>query len=168
MTVDDVLYFWHEAAVPADVEITQVYGHLLCPQTARVLVQEDEGWFNLPGGTPERWDDDIVATLVREAFEENQVRVTDAVYLGYQEVHRPGMVPYAQVRMAGLIGAFEPRRPDPDGGRVYRRLMTSLSEAPQVLGWGEPAVAQAKAAARVAEELWKLSVTSPAPAGYVD
>lgn len=162
------MYFWHEAPVPEDLEITQVYGYLLDPTTARVLVQDDEGSFNLPGGTPEPFDGDLVDTLVREAFEENQVVVTESAYLGYQEVHRPGRAPYAQVRMVGLIGSFEERQPDPDGGRTYRRLMTSLAEAPQVLGWGEPAVAQAKIAARVAEEVWDVPVGSPEPAGYVD
>ena len=169
MTAEAVVnYFWHEAPVPDGLEITQVYGYLLCPVSARVLVQDDDGTFNLPGGTPEPFDVDLVDTLVREAFEENQVRVTDAVYLGYQEVHRPGRAPYAQVRMVGRIGAFEERRPDPDGGRTYRRLMTSLAEAPSVLGWGGPAVVQAKMAARIAEDLWGLPVGSPAPAGYVD
>lgn len=43
-----------------------------------------------PGGTPEAWDADLTATLVREAFEENQVRVGATAYLGYQEVHQPG------------------------------------------------------------------------------
>jgi hypothetical protein len=33
-----------------------VYGYLLCPRTCRVLVQEDDGVFNLPGGTPEPED----------------------------------------------------------------------------------------------------------------
>jgi 8-oxo-dGTP pyrophosphatase MutT (NUDIX family) len=165
---DDVIYFWHEASVPDGLEITQVYGYLLCPATSRVLVQDDEGSFNLPGGTPEPFDVDLVDTLVREAFEENQVVVTESAYLGYQEVHRPGRAPYAQVRMVGLIGSFEERQPDPDGGRTYRRLMTSLAEAPLVLGWGEPAVAQAKIAARVAEQVWGLPVGSPEPAGYVD
>jgi 8-oxo-dGTP pyrophosphatase MutT (NUDIX family) len=69
-----------------------------------------------PGGTPEAWGGDLTATLVREAFEENQVRVGATVYLGYQEVHRPGRAPYAQVRMAGVIEEFAPRAPDPDGG----------------------------------------------------
>jgi 8-oxo-dGTP diphosphatase len=161
-------YFWYEAPVPNGLEITQVYGYLLCPVTARVLVQDDAGVFNLPGGTPEPVDIDLAATLVREASEENQVRVSDLVYLGYQEVHRPGRVPYAQVRMVGRIDAFEERRPDPDGGRTYCRLMTSLAEAPEILGWGEPAVTQAKMAARIAEDLWGLAVSSPAPAGYVD
>jgi 8-oxo-dGTP diphosphatase len=166
--VSDARYFWHETPVPAVLQVTQVYGWLLCPRTGRVLVQDDEGTFNLPGGTPEAWDADLTATLVREAFEENQVRVGQTTYLGYQEVHRPGRAPYAQARMAGVVDAFAERAPDPDGGRVYRRLMTSLDAAPGVLGWGEPAVLQARAAARVARDRWRLPFDSPSAPGYVD
>jgi 8-oxo-dGTP diphosphatase len=165
---DDVEYLWHEAPVPEGLEVTQVYGYLLCPQTGRVLVQDDEGTWNLPGGTPEDRDAGLAATLAREAFEENQVRVGATEYLGYQEVRRPGRAPYAQVRMAGVIEEFAPRAPDPDGGRVYRRFMTSLDAAAGVLGWGEPAVLQARAAARVARSRWRLPVDSPAAPGYVD
>jgi hypothetical protein len=69
--VGEVKYWWHEAPVPAGLEVTQVCGYLLCPVTCRVLVQDDDGVFNLPGGTPEPEDGgDLVATLVREAFEE--------------------------------------------------------------------------------------------------
>lgn len=82
-----------------------------------------------PGETPEPEDADLVATLVQEAFEENQVRVGATAYLGYQEMQHPGRARYAQVRMAGVIEEFAPRTPDPDGGRVYRRLMTSLRAA---------------------------------------
>jgi ADP-ribose pyrophosphatase YjhB (NUDIX family) len=167
-TVSDVRYFWHETPVPAGLEVTQVYGWLLCPRTGRVLVQDDDGTFNLPGGTPEAWDADLTATLVREAFEESQVRVGETAYLGYQEVHRPGRAPYAQARMAGVVDAFAGRAPDPDGGRVYRRLMTSLDAAPGVLGWGEPALLQVRAAARVARTRWRLPVDSPPAPGYVD
>ncbi|MGW5689238.1 NUDIX domain-containing protein [Nonomuraea sp. NPDC003754] len=163
-----MIYFWHEGPVPAALPIVQVYGYLLCPETARVLIQEYNGEFNLPGGGPEPADVDVAATLVREAMEESQVVVADPVYLGYQEVREPGRAPYAQVRMTGLIARFDERRPDPDGGRVRRRLMTALADAPGILGWGEPAVAQARAAARVAKEAWELPVDSPAPAGYVN
>jgi 8-oxo-dGTP diphosphatase len=52
--------------------------------------------------------------------------------------------------------------------RVYRRLMTSLEAAPDVLGWGEPAIAQARAAARVARQEWGLRLDAPAPSGYAD
>ena len=110
----------------------------------------------------------MTATLAREAMEESQVLVTMAAYLGYQDVRRGEDRPFAQVRMAGLIDRFGPRAPDPDGGRLLRRFMTSLDNAPAVLGWGEPAVAQAAAAARVAAQLWGLLVTAPAAAGYAD
>jgi 8-oxo-dGTP diphosphatase len=165
----DVEYRWYEERVPPGLEVAQVYGYLVCPVTGRVLVQEvDEGVFNLPGGSPEEYDASMDATLIREAFEESQVRVGATAYLGYQEVRCPGRVSFAQVRMAGVIEAFEPRAPDPDGGRLFRRLMTSLRDAPGILGWGEPAVAQARAAARVASREWVLPVGSPAPAGYMD
>ncbi len=158
----DVRYVWHEAPVPPGLEITQVYGYLICAQTARVLVQDDDGVFNFTS------DEDLCATLAREAAEENQVRIDDAVYLGFQEVHRPGRAPYAQVRMVGRIAGFDPRRPDPDGGRIYRRLMCPLHEAPRVLGWGDPAVAQANAAAHVAAERWGMDVAASSGADYVD
>jgi 8-oxo-dGTP diphosphatase len=166
VTVD---YSWHAAPVPGDLTVTQVYGYLLCPQTGRVLVQqyEDDGTVNLPGGKPEAGEG-LAATLAREAFEESQVLVRDPVYLGYQQVTRPGQAPYAQVRMTAVIGQFAPRAPDVDGGRLSRRLMTPLGDAPAVLGWGEPAVLQAAAAAEVARRRWRLPVDAPAPAGYAD
>jgi NTP pyrophosphatase (non-canonical NTP hydrolase)/ADP-ribose pyrophosphatase YjhB (NUDIX family) len=102
----------------------------------RRSLQDDDGVFNLPGGTPEPEDAGLAETLVREAFEESQVRVGATVYLGYQEVRRPGRARYAQVRMAGVIEQFAPRAPDPDGGRVCRRLMTSLAVAPGRAGMG--------------------------------
>ena len=167
-TVADVSYRWFEAPVRQDLEITQVYGYLICPATGRVLIQDDEGVFNLPGGTPEAWDSDMSATLAREAMEESQVRIDDAVYLGFQEVRRPGRAPYAQVRMAARISGFEPRRPDPDGGRTYRRLLCPLVGAADVLGWGEPAVAQARAAGRVAAGRWNIGIDATVGVTYVD
>src|SRR5260370_39288959 len=73
-----------------------------------------------PGGTPEPYDSGLVATLVREAIEENQVRVAGAAYFAYQEDHRPRRAPYAQPRMAGLIGDVGARLRDHDGGRTER------------------------------------------------
>jgi 8-oxo-dGTP pyrophosphatase MutT (NUDIX family) len=134
----------------------------------RRSVQDSANPRAFPRGTPEPEDSGLIATLAREAFEENQVRVGATAYLGFQEVHRPGRAPYAQVRMTGVIQEFAPRAPDPDGGRVYRRLMTSLAAAPEVLGWGPPAVAQARAAGRVARQQWGVPVDTPAGPGYMD
>src|SRR5579863_4889871 len=72
-----VEFIWHDGPVPAGLPVTQVYGWLLCPASGRVLIQEqDDGTFSLPGGTPESFDAGRDATLAREAFEENQVRIS--------------------------------------------------------------------------------------------
>jgi 8-oxo-dGTP diphosphatase len=164
-----VEYVWHGSPVPAGLPVTQVYGWLLCPVTGRVLIQEhDDGTCTLPGGTPEPGDVGQAATLAREAFEENQVRIgPSTAYLGYQLVAQDGREPYAQVRLAGIITEFAARAPDADGGQVYRRRMTSLGAAPAILGWGQPAAAQASAAATAARR-WGLPVDAPAPDGYED
>jgi 8-oxo-dGTP diphosphatase len=164
-----VEYVWHDGPVPAGLPVTQVYGWLLCPVTGRVLIQEqDDGTCSLPGGTPEVFDENLVATLAREAFEENQVRIAPApAYLGYQEVRCPGRPVIAQVRMAAIITEFAPRAPDPDNGRLNRRRMISLAAGPSTLGWGQPAEAQARAAAEAGRS-WGLPVDSPAAVGYED
>jgi 8-oxo-dGTP diphosphatase len=164
----DVSYVWNEAPVPGGLEIAKVYGFLICPDTARVLVQEWAGSFSLPGGSPEPVDADLPATLAREALEESQVVVSRTAYLGYQEVRSPGRAPYAQVRMVGVIEGFRPRCPDADSGRLLRRLMCPLTDMPAVLGWGEIMEAQAAAAARTAQMLWRIPAGTPRPAGYVD
>ncbi len=147
--------------------MVQVYGWLL-DNAGRVLVQDTGTRFNLPGGSPESGDADLAATVVREAMEESQVTVTDVVYLGYEQVQRAGR-PHALVRTVGRIGEFHPRHPDPDGGRLFRRLMTSLADASGLLGWGCSGLAQARAATLIAEGWWGLPVGSPAlDSCYVD
>jgi 8-oxo-dGTP pyrophosphatase MutT (NUDIX family) len=153
--------------VPEDVPVVQVYGWLV-DDAGRVLVQDTGDRFNLPGGSPEPGDADLAATVVREAMEESQVAVTEVVYLGFEQVQRAGR-PQALVRTVGRIGEFCSRHPDPDGGRLFRRLMTSLGEAPGLLGWGCSGLAQAQAATRIAEGWWGLPVGSPTLAScYVD
>jgi 8-oxo-dGTP diphosphatase len=118
-----VEYVWHGSPVPPEIPVTQVYGWLLCPVTGRVLIQEqDDGTFSLPGGRPEPYDADQDATLAREAFEENQVRIAASVaYLGYQEVREPGRALIAQVRMAGVINEFAARGPSRQRRPAMRR-----------------------------------------------
>jgi hypothetical protein len=163
----DMDFVWCPGPVPEGVPVVQVYGWLV-DDAGRVLVQDTGERFNLPGGSPEPGDADMAATVVREAMEESQVMVTEVVYLGYEQVQRAGR-PHALVRMMGRIGEFHPRRPDPDGGRLFRRLMTSLAEAPGLLGWGSSGVAQAQTATQIAAGRWGVSVESPTlAASYVD
>jgi len=164
----EVTYLWRESPVAEHLEIAKVHGFLICPDTGRALVQECDGRFSLPGGSPEPADADLSAALAREALEESQVVVSRTAYLGYQEVRSPGRAPYAQVRMAGLIAGFRPRCPDTDSGRLLQRLMCPLADLPAVLGWGEIMEAQAALAARTAQMLWRIPAGAPQPAGYVD
>lgn len=164
-TTNEPSYTWYEAAQPpVGMPVRQVYGYVFDDLGRLVVLYDaDLGAWNLPGGTPEEADrGDVVATLVREVAEEVQVTFTDPVYLGYQQVIRPGRAPYAQLRMAARLDRLGERAPDPDSGRVHVRRLCPLDEAVQLLGWGAPAEPQIKCAA-VAAEAWGLPVGSPAP-----
>jgi len=76
--------------------VRQVYG-ILFGRAGRVLLQDDQGRCNLPGGTPEPVAAGLPGTLERECTEESQVRVSDAGPAGYQLVEEDGEV-YAQAR----------------------------------------------------------------------
>jgi hypothetical protein len=95
--------------------------------------------------------------------------VPDSVtYLGHQVVtddpQAPG--PYAQVRLFGAIEAFGPPAADPDNGHVYRRLMTSVSRAAELLAWGMAGDLQAQSAGRAGQR-FGLPVNAPAAERYV-
>lgn len=179
LVFDDTIRFtWHESPAPEAMPVTQVYVWALDPDDGRVLIQ-DRGAdhpdrYMLPGGRPEPADGgDPLATAYREAMEESQVHIDTgrAIFLGHQVVTgdpaRPE--PYAQLRYAAPITAYEPIGPDPDtdDGRINRRLMTSLTQAPELLGWGAHATAQAQAALRAGAEMGIPSDT-PHPDGYRD
>lgn len=117
----------------------------------RVLVQDTGAGFNLPGGSPEPGDADLGATVVREAMDRVSGRG-----------HRCGVsgIRAGIARTVGRTGEFRPRHSDPDGGRLFRRLMTSLAEASGLLGWGCSVFAQAQAARQAASSLKAVSASS--------
>ncbi|NJQ01084.1 NUDIX domain-containing protein [Streptomyces zingiberis] len=158
---------WITAPVPGDLPVRQVYGFLFDAE-GRVLVQDDEGYHNLPGGKPE-FGEDFQATLFRESVEESQVEIGNAVYLGYVRVEEPNLEPYVQVRMTARITRFLERAPDVSTGRLLRRLMTSVDHASDLLAWGDIGVAQTRAAAAVAPAELGITLAAPdAEAVYVD
>lgn len=158
---------WQVALVPGHLPVARVHG-LLLDASGRCLVQvHADRTTSLPGGVPEPRDGDVFSTLRREAWEENQVVVTDVAHLGYQQVAYPGRPACAQVGLVGRICRFEPRRPDVDGGQTYHRYLAPLADVPALLGWGETLTVQTAAAARVAERLWRLPVDAPTrPAAF--
>jgi 8-oxo-dGTP diphosphatase len=135
---------WIETDVPTQLWVLQVYVFIFDIH-GRILVQEDEGHYNLPGGKPNKGET-FVETLTREAAEESQVRFNSAIYLGYQHVR--GEEEFAQVRYAALLDRLLPAAPDPATGRQYRRLWVPPIEVNPLLGWGESGRQQIESAVK--------------------
>jgi len=114
-------YRWIESEVPKELEIRQVYGFIF-DSGGRILILDDEGKYNLPGGRPENGES-AVETLVREVREEVQVSIASIEYLGYQLID--GDEKFAQVRMACEAEQIFPSATDPSTGRSYKRYSTT-------------------------------------------
>lgn len=129
---------WIAQMPPGDLEVRQVYGFVVDAfrRDARVLLLNDCGVCNLPGGKPERDDIDWVHTLRREALEESRMRFSSAQYLGYVLVRGDGTTPYAQVRYLAKFEELLPLAPDPATGRTYGRQWVPMHELADRLAWG--------------------------------
>ena len=132
---------WHEEEVPKDLQIKQVYG-VLFSNDQRILLMKKmlngKPFFSLSGGTPEVFDENLVATLKRELLEEINTTIDKPIYLGYQKVDlENGEKPFAQVRMVAKILKIGKRQPDPDSGITYERLLIPPKDAGKTLNWGE-------------------------------
>ena len=154
---------WCPCEVPPFLPVTQVYGIVFDTQGRILLKVEEKGGkqiFGLPGGTPEDFDADRIATLRRELREEVNVAVgTEVLLLGYQKIEGDGgRPPYAQMRMTAVITEIGERRPDPDTGETYCRLLCSFERAITLLGWGKVADEQIRLAAELAAERLRIPV----------
>lgn len=173
------VFTWREGQwPPQEVAVRQVGVWAFDPLDGRVLLQHRvaERRYGLPAGRPEPAEDDPRATMVREAWEESQIDLDPerAVYLGYQYTQSDPAYPggLAQLRYAAPIRRYHPIAPDADpalsGSRpAYRRLLTDIARAVDLLDWGASGYAQARAAARAARELG-IPVDIPSPDGYRD
>ena len=133
---------WIEAPVAPGLEVRQVYGFIF-DLDGRILLLEDEGQYNLPGGKPEG-DETIVETLVRESLEECQATIESSEYLGYQLIE--GHEKFAQVRFAALIRDLFPAAPDPITGKQYKRLWVPPLQVNELLKWGDSGDGQIRCA----------------------
>jgi ADP-ribose pyrophosphatase YjhB (NUDIX family) len=140
---------WIEGKVPAQLRVLQVYGFIF-DLSGRILLQDDDGHYNLPGGKP-HGGETFVETLTREAAEESQVRFNWTNYLGYQHVQ--GEEEFAQVRYAALLARILPAVPDPATGREYRRLWVPPMAVNALLGWGESGKQQIEIAVKAVSAL---------------
>lgn len=160
MLVNEGIEWVEQWPPPAGMAVCQVYGIVFDSDSGTVVVQDDKGRHNLPGGTPEEEDADLVATLRRECHEESQLVLADWEPVGYQVVTESGRAPYAQVRYAALLERADPIAPDACTGRAYGRVLASPDDAADLLGWGAHGLAQLQAAAHVAAEKWGMNIAA--------
>ncbi|GAB3291154.1 NUDIX hydrolase [Parasphingorhabdus pacifica] len=158
-------FTWCTNEVPDGLPVRQVYGFLFASD-GRLLIRVDGPKHSLPGGRPEPGESTYSDILRRESLEEVTVDIDDPHYLGYQCVD-DGIAPYAQVRMVSRITRVHPPAPDPDNGRIYRRLLIHPDKAGELLNWGESGHLQAAAAANAAIARLSLPRTRLPEAVYI-
>ncbi len=141
-------YKWFESDVPEGLEIRQVYGFIF-DHGGRILILDDDGIFNLPGGRPE-YGESTVQTLIREIKEEVQVSIKTINFLGYQLV--TGIEEFAQVRLVCQLDEIFPSKADPITGRTYVRLWIPPTQANTLLGWGDSGERQIASAIEAASQ----------------
>ncbi len=130
-----VKFTWHEAHVPVNMPLRQVYGVLFSPD-GRILLRVEKGIYQLTGGKPEPWEP-LKDTLKREALEEVNCQIDKIHTVGYQEVD-DGEEKYAQLRFAAIIREIGPAHPDPDRpGWTYGRVLVSPERAIELLPYGQ-------------------------------
>ena len=160
------VFEWIAEKVPDGMAVRQVYGILLDRQgrvMLRVVREADGVRYSLPGGRPEPFDRDREATCRREVLEEVNTEIETPVYLGYQAADEENGTPvYAQVRMAALIRAIGEKRPDPDNGETYGRLMASPERAAELLHWGPSGFGQVMAAKEAVRRLYGIEYAGAA------
>ena len=123
---------WIESKLPRGLEVRQVYGFIFSSD-GRILLLEDEGQFNLPGGKPDNGES-FAETLIREAEEEVQVTIASIEYLGYQLIAADER--FAQVRLVALVDQIRRPAADPSTGRHYTRFWVPPTHSNGLLKWG--------------------------------
>ena len=142
-------YRWFESEVPNYLEIRQVYGFIF-NFDGRILLLEDQGEYNLPGGKSEKGES-LAETLIREVLEEVQITISSSTYLGYQFIS--AKEEFAQVRLVAWIDKVLQEAPDPSTGRQYKRLLVPPIQVSELLKWGESGDKQVASAIATASKL---------------
>jgi 8-oxo-dGTP pyrophosphatase MutT (NUDIX family) len=149
---------WCTGPYPADLPVKQIYA-LIFDTQGRLLLQDDAGRYNLPGGKPEAGEE-LVLTLQRECLEESQVTIRAIQYLGYVKVSDAQHGDFAQVRVVASLDMALPIGIDIATGKSYGRILVEPDKAIELLGWGEHGRQQIEFAAWIFRNFLKRATSS--------
>jgi ADP-ribose pyrophosphatase YjhB (NUDIX family) len=118
----------------------QVYGIVFNSNSEILLIQEKGKW-KIPGGTPEKGENEI-ETLKRELAEEADVVISKTLPLGAQRVDFPNNPNrdegdlYFQLRYVCLVEKLLLQTPDPCTGIVNQRMFVPTDKVTEYVKWG--------------------------------
>jgi len=106
-----------------------------------VLIQDMKGKRRLPGGKIEPGET-LEQAVKREAHEEARCYITNLRPLGVQKVENLGEPDargkvFYQLRVIADVASMEEMGPDPDTGVPNIRIIASIPEAIEMIGWGK-------------------------------
>lgn len=133
-----VRFEWVGSKKP-NLQITQSYG--LCMHKGKVCIIKDEGDWTLLGGTVEEGEDPK-DTLIREIWEEANLKTNEAELLGYQiatHLDKPSPLfgnKHAQTRWLVHVTP-KPLTKDPCTNTIWTRKFVELDELNNILQWGD-------------------------------
>ena len=112
--------------------ITQSYAFVFNKESKILIIRCKNNDWCLPGGTPENYDKDWKATLIREVDEEANVDIKNIIPIGYLKSIAKDKDPkkkegYA-LRAIALLDKIKERKPDPATGEINDVKFVSADE----------------------------------------
>ena len=126
------------------IPFKQIYGIVFNDKSEVLVISEEPGKWQIPGGTPE-YGETSEQTITREFIEEADVTLKNIKFIGAQKIEyfdqdnpnkEEGNLFY-QLRFVADVDKILPQTPDPDGGNIHPRKFVNFNELTKYVNWGD-------------------------------